>query len=412
MILSGSYQISVSLIWFLSALGIDSSIITIQTMTWWETLNHMAYKFGSLGKSDGKLALKILSSIVERSGLDRITYIYCMAVPILIQAQMHSQAMSVLKHLAVTGFSCTAIFTSLLRILSRFDSTNHVVFELLVKAYVKERKVLDAAVAVLFMDGCGFKASPVSCNTILNALVEEGESKHVWLFLRESLARKFPLDVTTCNILLNSLCTNGEFRKAEDMLQKMKSCRLSNSVTYNTMLHWYVKKGRFKAALCVLEDMERDSIQADIYTYNIMIDKLCRIKRSARAFLLLKTMRKDDLTPDECTYNTLINGFFGEGKINHARYVFNHMLRQTLVPSVATYTTMIDGYCRNRRIDKALSVLSEMQITGVLPSELTYSALLNGYCKVSMLGPALDLMEDLKSRGITINKTMYVYYSH
>ncbi|KAJ1269732.1 hypothetical protein BS78_07G233700 [Paspalum vaginatum] len=268
-----------------SARGIDSSIITIQTMKRWETLNHMAYKFGRLDKSDGKLTLKILSSIVERSGLDRITYIYCIAVPILIQAQMHSQAMSVLKHLAMTGFSCTAIFSSLLRTISRFDSTNHVVFDILVKAYVKERKVLDAVVAVFFMDDCGFKASAVACNTILNALVEEGESKHVWWFLRESLARKFPLDVTTCNILLNSLCTKGEFRKAEDMLQKMKSCHLSNSVTYNTVLHWYVKKGRFKAALCVLEDMEWNGIEADVYTYNIMIDKLCKIKRSAHTFL-------------------------------------------------------------------------------------------------------------------------------
>ncbi|RLN15634.1 presenilin-like protein [Panicum miliaceum] len=50
-----------------SAHGIDSSIITIQTMKRWETLNHMAYKFGRLDKSDGKLTLKILSSIVERS---------------------------------------------------------------------------------------------------------------------------------------------------------------------------------------------------------------------------------------------------------------------------------------------------------------------------------------------------------
>jgi len=41
-LLSGWYQIAVSLIWFLlSALGIDSSIITIQTTTQWETLNQI-----------------------------------------------------------------------------------------------------------------------------------------------------------------------------------------------------------------------------------------------------------------------------------------------------------------------------------------------------------------------------------
>lgn len=105
----------------------------------WETLNHMAYKFGKLDKGHGKLALKILSSIVQRSGLERITHIYCMAAQILTQAKMHSQAMSLLKHLAMTGFSCSAVFSSLLCTISRCDS-NPLVFDLLVNAYVKEKK--------------------------------------------------------------------------------------------------------------------------------------------------------------------------------------------------------------------------------------------------------------------------------
>jgi pentatricopeptide repeat domain-containing protein 1/leucine-rich PPR motif-containing protein len=164
----------------------------------------MAYKFGKLDKVHGKLALKILGSIVQQSGLVRITHIYCMAAHILVQAQMHSQAMSVLKHLAVEGFSCSAILSSLLRTISRCDSSP-MVFELLINAYLKERKVFDASKAILLMDACGCKASAHSCNAVLNALVEAGESKHVWFFLKESLARKFPLDVVTCNIVLNSL---------------------------------------------------------------------------------------------------------------------------------------------------------------------------------------------------------------
>uniref|UniRef100_A0ACD5X9I4 Uncharacterized protein n=1 Tax=Avena sativa TaxID=4498 RepID=A0ACD5X9I4_AVESA len=386
--------------------GVESSIISVLTMHHWETLNHMAYKFGKLDKCHGKLALKILGSIVQQSGLERIAHIYCMAAHILIQAQMHSQAMTVLKNLAVEAFSCSDIFSSLLRTISRCDSSP-MVFDLLINAYLKERKVVDASKAILLMDACGFSASAHSCNNVLNALVDIGESKHVWFFLKESLARKFPLDVVTCNIVLNSFCIEGNLKKANLMLQKMKSRSLTNVVTYNTILYWYVKKGRFKAAMCVLEDMEKNCVEADVYTYNIMIDKLCRMKRSTRAYLLLKRMREDNLAPDECTYNTLIKGFFDEGKMKLAIYIFNEMLKQSLKPSLATYTTLIDGYCRNGTTDEALRVLYEMQAAGVEPSELTYSAMLNGYCKASMLGHAMNLIDVLKARGTTINRTMY-----
>jgi pentatricopeptide repeat domain-containing protein 1/leucine-rich PPR motif-containing protein len=280
----------------------------------------MAYKFGKLDRVHGKLALKILGSIVQQSGLERITHIYCMTAHILIQAQMHPQAISVLKHLAVGGFSCSAILSALLRTISRCDSSPMAV-DLLINAYLKEKKVVDASKVILLMDACGFKASARSCNAILNALVEVGESKHVWLFLKESLARKFPLDVITCNIVLNSLCLEGNLKSANLMLQNIKSCSLANVVTYNTILYWYVKKGRFKAAMCVFEDMEKNCVEPDVYTYNIMIDKLCRMKRSARAYLLLKRMREDNLSPDECTYNTLIKGFLDEGKMKLAIYI-------------------------------------------------------------------------------------------
>ncbi|KAG8062728.1 hypothetical protein GUJ93_ZPchr0003g17397 [Zizania palustris] len=341
-----------------SAHGVESSIITVLAMQRWETLSQMAYKSGKLDKAHGKLALKILCSIVQRSGFDRITHIYCMAVHILVQAQMPLQAMSVFRHLAMTGFSCSSIFSSLLRTISRCDSTNLFAVDLLVNAYVKEGKALGAALAISFMDDCGIKASSYLCNNILNALVEEGELEYVWLFLKQSLDRKFPLDVTTCNIMLNSLCTQGNLKKAEYILQKMKGCCLPNAVTYNTILNWYLKKGRCKAALHILDDMENN------------------------------------------------------GKINLAINIFNQMRKQSLKPSVATYTTLIDGYCQNGRTDEALRVLYEMQTTGVRPSELTYSALLNG--EVSKAKQILKSMlvngtdPDVITYSALINGTFYL----
>ncbi|KAF0921762.1 hypothetical protein E2562_017025 [Oryza meyeriana var. granulata] len=393
-----------------SALGVESSIITVLAMQRWETLSRMVYKSGKLDKAHGKLALKMLDSIVQRSGLDRITHIYCMAAHILVQAKMPSQAMSVLRHLAMTGFSCSAIFSSLLRTISRCDSTNLFSVDLLLNAYVKEGKVLDAVVAIFFMDDCGFKASSFSCNNILSALVGEGKSEYVWLLLKKCLDRKFPLDVTTCNIVLNSLCTQGKFRKAESMLQKMKVCCLPNAVTYNTILNWYVKKGRCKAALRILDDMEKNGIEADLYTYNIMIDKLCKVKRSTRAFLLLKRMREVNITPDKCSYNTLINGFFGEGKINLAIYIFNQMLRESLKPNVATYTALIDGYCRNGRMNEARRVLYEMHITGVRPREVSKAKQILKCMLVDGIDPDVITYSALINEGMIAEAEQFKQY--
>ncbi|KAI4997972.1 hypothetical protein ZWY2020_053314 [Hordeum vulgare] len=302
----------VVLIWLsLSAHGVESSIISVLTMHHWETLNHMAYKFGKLDKGHGKLALKILGSIVQQSGLGES--LMFTAWLLISSSKLKSFTSNVsIEASCRGGFSCSAIFSS-------FSEPS--------------------------------RASTHTCNAVLNALVEVGESKHVWFFLKESLAGS----------------------SANLMLQKMKSRSISSVVTYNTILYWYVKKGRFKAAMRVLEDMEKNGVEADAYTYNIMIDK----------------MRGKNLSPDECTYNTLIKGFLDEGKIKLAIYIFNEMMKQSLKPSLATYTTLIDGYCRSGVTGEALRVLYEMQVA------------------VFHAGHALNLIEDLKASGTTINRTMY-----
>ena len=65
------------------------------------------------------------------------------------------------------------------------------------------------------------------------------------------------------------------------------------AVTYNTLLNWYCKKGRYKAASQLIDCMASKGIGVDVCTYNVFIDNLCRDSRSAKGYLLLKRMRRE-----------------------------------------------------------------------------------------------------------------------
>ncbi|KAG8062702.1 hypothetical protein GUJ93_ZPchr0003g17305 [Zizania palustris] len=379
-----------------SAHGVESSIITVLAMQRWETLSQMAYKSGKLDKAHGKLALKILCSIVQRSGLDRITHIYCMAVHILVQAQMPLQAMSVFRHLAMTGFSCSSIFSSLLRTISRCDSTNLFAVDLLVNAYVKEGKALGAALAISFMDDCGFKASSYLCNNILNALVEEGELEYVWLFLKQSLDRKFPLDVTTCNIMLNSL---WEVSKAKQILKSMLVNGTDPDViTYSALINdSYCNRGNVLEAISVYDNMVRHGQPPNVCTYGSLLRGLCRGGHLVQAKEFMMMLEKG-LVLDTIAYTCLLNGLVKEGQVKAASYVFQEIIcKEGLYADCIAYNSMMNGYLKGGQINELERLMRNMHENEVHPNTASYNILMHG---VGDINGAFMLKEEMEALGI------------
>ena len=100
------------------------------------------------------------------------------------------------------------------------------------------------------------------------------------------------------------------------------------------------------------------------------------------AMSLLETMNRTGLRPNDRTYNILIQGWIELKNMDCAMDLFKQMKRNKRVrPDIVTYTSLISGWARSMlRMDMAEKVMQDlMNDRDISPNEQTFGALFRGY---------------------------------
>ncbi|KAG2299474.1 hypothetical protein Bca52824_035946 [Brassica carinata] len=276
----------------------EKSIYNILTIDRWESLNHMDYRQARLRPVHGKLALKFLKWVVKQPGLepDHLLQLFCITTHILVRARMYDPARHILKELSWMGDKPSFVFTALMTTY-RLCNSNPAVFDILIRVYMREGRIQDSLEIFRLMGLYGFNPSVYTCNAMLGSIVKSDGDLSVWPFLKEMLKRKICPDVATFNILINALCAEANFKSRVISWKRWRRVVIPNYSYVQHCAPLVLQKGRFKAAIELIDHMKSKGVDADVCTYNMIINDLCRNSRSAKGYLLLRKMRKRMIYP-------------------------------------------------------------------------------------------------------------------
>lgn len=330
------------------------------------------------------------------------TYNYCLIVHILSWSKQFGQAMNLLSELI--EFSKDDIFRAL--VLSSKDCNwDPIVFDLLIKAYLKLDLVRLGFTVLVKASELGFAPGVVSCNFLIDKLLKMNRISQCWHVYDIMGRMEIHPNVHTFNILTNVLCRDGDVEKVNEFLEKMEEEGFDpDIVSYNTLISSYCRKGRLENAFYLYRIMHIRKTAPDLVTHTALISGLCRAGRIDEAHKLFQKMGTE---PDIMAYNTLIHSYSKEGKMRQSRLLLLEMIGKEIFPDEFTCRVMVKGYIKLGNLISALNLVVEVRKFGATISNDVYDHLMVSLCREDRPFAAKNFLEIILQDGYSPNLTVY-----
>ncbi|KAL0741761.1 hypothetical protein Bca4012_083274 [Brassica carinata] len=244
-----------------------------------------------------------------------------------------------------------------------------VVFDMLVKAYLKLGLVEEGFSAFRKVIAFGFRVSVVTCNHLLNGLLKLDLMDDCWQVYRVMCRVGIHPNTHTFNILTNAFCNGSSFNQVNDFLEKME---------------------------------EEEGFEPDLVTYNTLVSSYCRRGRLKEAFYLYKIMYRRHVVPDLVTYTSLIKGLCKEGRVREAHQTFHRMVDRGIKPDCISYNTLIYAYCKQGMMEQAKRLLHEMLGNSIVPDRFSCKIIVEGFVREGRLLAAVNFVVELTRLRIRI----------
>lgn len=349
-------------------------------------------------QSDSQSALTFFNWVKFDMGLKLNTQNYCFVVHVLVWSRKFSQAMRILSELVELNKDLRKngdIFKTLL-LCSNDCNWDPVVFDMLIKAYLKHGMVKESYRVFKKMVKLGFVPQVITVNCLLNGLSKSNYGKICWEIYEEMGRIGVHPNPCTFNILTCVVCKDGDIDKVNKVIEKMEEEGFDpDIVTYNMLVHSYCREGRLKDAIYLYNIMFRRGIQADVVTYTSLINGLCKAGSLKPAHQLFSEMIQRGLKPDVIAYNTLISGYCKEGLMQEARSLLHDMIGSGIRPDNFTCRTLVEGYHKKNHLISALNLVMELLRFGFTISGDVYDYLIIALCGNKRPFAAKRLMEEI-----------------
>ncbi|KAI3728507.1 hypothetical protein L6452_17144 [Arctium lappa] len=308
----------------------------------------------------------------------------------------------------VYGFEVFDLFEELLKEIN-VDDKNLLVraVDALVKAFIRVHQFDEAYDVLLKIQG-GYFPSVLTCNLLMNVLVEEGKVDMAMMVYQHLKMKGFVPNVYTYGIVVKGLCRTGCVNEAGDVFNSMKEA----------------------------------GVEPNAFTFGSYIDGLCSNGYTDSGFKLLKMLRETGSLIDVFAYASVIRGFVKELKLQDAENVFFDMKQAAIVPDAYCYGALIQGYCQRGDILKALDIHDEMcskginincvimssimqclghlgmsseavyrftiaMESGVFLDEISFNIAIDALCKLGKMAEAMTLLEEMKHKNMNPDAKHY-----
>jgi pentatricopeptide repeat protein len=185
-----------------------------------------------------------------------------------------------------------------------------------------------------------------------------------------------------------------------------------DAVTYNTLIQLYLQVGDYATGYKVLDQMEKEGIEADIATHTMLItatfdnqtlDSLSDTEQAERLIQVFNELEAGGLRLNAYVYSTAIDRLLKQYS-NHTavRAVIDHMRARNLVPSAYIYTSLISHYFAQDppAIEAVDTLVFQILNSQRIPTDqYLFERTIQGYAAHGEVGKMMSVLTHMSKNG-------------
>ncbi|KAG5229865.1 pentatricopeptide repeat-containing protein [Salix suchowensis] len=270
------------------------------------------------------------------------------------------------------------------------------VFRTLFFGLCKKGWLVEAELVFEEMEVQGFFVDKVMYTSLMNA---HGKNKKMKMAMRvyfRMLKKGCDPDIITYNTLIHGFLKMGLFDKAWVLWNLMSDLGIQPN-----------KKGWLVEAELVFEEMEVQGFFVEKVMYTSLMKAHGKNKKMKMAMRVYFRMLKKGCDPDISTYNTLIHGFLKMGLFDKAWVLWNLMSDLGIQPNEVTYNLMICYYCKQGKLDCATMLLNSMVPCNLAPCVRSYTPIIAALYKQNRCLEVDEMCERMLESGIIPDHVLF-----
>jgi len=179
-----------------------------------------------------------------------------------------------------------------------------------------------------------------------------------------------------------------------------------NSFHFNTVITALGRRGQWRDAMIVFDEMQMAEVEPDIDTLLQLVTAVGEGEQAHKK--VAKRMQAQRLEPTVVTYTSLISACGVAGEWERAESLFVRMRSKGLRPTVVTYNALLMALEKGGQWERAIEVLTEMrEESNIEPDIIGYNTCISACKKVGRWDRALALVHQLRAHGLRANVVTY-----
>mmetsp|Transcript_123270 Transcript_123270/g.348323 ORF Transcript_123270/g.348323 Transcript_123270/m.348323 type:complete len:630 (+) Transcript_123270:209-2098(+) len=195
------------------------------------------------------------------------------------------------------------------------------------------------------------------------------------------------IDAFTRNRSVAACCAEGASELAAIVACSDAFCQPPDSVTYNTLLKDFARRGQHDRCMELREEMRaRDVTPSDI-TFGILLDACLTAKDFKSAQDVCKDLASSGMRLNAVHCTSYVKGLVSAGRIDEAAGMLKEMEQSPKAqPDVITYSTLVKAYAEIGDFRAGLALLKRMVSRGTKPDEIIFNHIISS-CTVPKCSP-------------------------
>ncbi|GMI98169.1 hypothetical protein like AT5G40400 [Hibiscus trionum] len=348
-------------------------------------------------QSDSFSASTFFNWVKNDLGIKPSSHNYCYIVHILTWSKNFPLAMELLCELidfVKDCSNCEDVFESLV-LCSKDCNFDPVVFDMLIKGYVRKGMVKEGIKTFRNVLEVGHLPSVITCNCLLNGLLRLNFIDQCWL------VRGVVPDLVSYTALMSGLCKERRVREAHQLFHRMVHRGLDpDIVSYNTLISGYCKEGRMQESKYLMHEMIGNGISPDSFTCRVLVEGYAKQGRLVSALNLVVELRRFRVSVSSDIYDFLMVSLCHEDRPFAAKSLLERISQDGYLPKPDIYNELIQSFCRCNSVTDALLLKAEMLCKRIKVDLVAYKALICSSCRIGKAREAESLMEEMLKSDI------------
>eukprot|EP00746_Dinoflagellata_sp_MGD_P001468 gnl/MRDRNA2_/MRDRNA2_102761_c0_seq1.p1 gnl/MRDRNA2_/MRDRNA2_102761_c0~~gnl/MRDRNA2_/MRDRNA2_102761_c0_seq1.p1 ORF type:complete len:1052 (+),score=206.75 gnl/MRDRNA2_/MRDRNA2_102761_c0_seq1:146-3301(+) len=205
------------------------------------------------------------------------------------------------------------------------------------------------------------------------------------------------------NAVLDACVECGDLQRADKWMQQMKDNKVTDIVSYNTMVKAFVRSENFAKARTLMTELKQQGLESNHVTYNELINGLVRVgNRKQEVWKLVDEMKVQGIMPNRVTCSILLKDLRAKSPGSDVTKTMDLITEMTEPMDEVLLSSVVEACVRVGKPDLLTTKLA--QITKdhhVVSGAHTFGSLIKAYGHARDVDGAWRCWKEMRTRHIT-----------